>query len=151
MSIYLYRYIHIFKKIIVRYGVSILFDLGTIHQRVPLWCPTNFINVRVHDFMSQRFWAAVNRKRKSQTRLHVARWSSQSVNIAFSLALFNRVWNNYTLRKSDHDTSLPFDAMSDAQFRRLYYLQLRNIINSCSFTFTWNKGWRTHGIYLCCK
>lgn len=57
--------------------------------------------------MSQRFRAAVNRKRKSQARLHVARWSSQSVNIAFSLALFNRVWNNYTLRKSDRDTSFP--------------------------------------------
>jgi len=58
-------------------------------QRIPLRCPTNFISVRVHDFMSQRFRATVNRKRKSQARLHVARWSSRSV--AFSLALFNRV------------------------------------------------------------
>lgn len=71
-------------------------------QRIPLRCPTNFISVRVHDFMSQRFRATVNRKRKSQARLHVARWSSRSV--AFSLALFNRVWNNYTLPKSHRDT-----------------------------------------------
>lgn len=33
----------------------------------------NFVNVRVYDFMSQRFRAAVNRKRKSQARLRVQR------------------------------------------------------------------------------
>lgn len=109
------------------------------NQRVPLRCPTNFINVRVHDFMSQRFRAAVNRKRKSQARLHVARWSSQSVNIAFSLALFNRVWNNYTLRKSDHDTSFPSRRYGhERRCCNVYNIYSYAIVNSI-FTFARNK------------
>lgn len=132
--------------------MSILFNLRSIHQRVPLRCPTNFINVRVHDFMSQRFWAAVNRKRKSQARLHVARWSSQSVNIAFSLALFNRVWNNYTLRKSLIMIRRSFPtlwATRDSDVYNIYSYAI--FVNNSSFTFTWNKGWTTRGIYLCCN
>lgn len=95
------------NKIIARYTMKYTFNATCgefMGQRIPLRCPTNFISVRVRDFMSQRFRATVNRKRKSQARLHVVRWSSRSV--AFSLALFNRVWNNYTLPKSHRDTIL---------------------------------------------
>lgn len=134
-----FRMVHISNKITARYKVYFSTCASFTNQRVPLRCPTNFINVRVHDFMSQRFRAAVNRKRKSQARLHVARWSSQSVNIAFSLALFNRVRYNYMLWKSDHDTSFPRRYRHERRDCDVYNIYRYAIFVNSSFTFTRNN------------
>lgn len=100
--------------------------------------------------MSQRFRAAVNRKRKSQARLHVARWSSQSINIAFSLALFNRVWNNYTLRKSDHDTSFPRRYGHERRYCNVYNIYSYAMLLIAALLSLETKNETRRVLYLCC-
>lgn len=78
------------NKMIARYRMKYTFNATCgefMGQRIPLRCPTNFISVRVRDFMSQRFRATVNRKRKSQARLHVVYAGAVGALLSRSLCL----------------------------------------------------------------